>query len=121
MAAAKRFFDKAMGANGDPDKVAMDKSGANKAAIDAINAGRDVPIVVRQVKYFNNIVEQDHRAIKRVTRPMLNFKSLRAAHCVLAGVELMHMIRKGQFAISGADAMSFADQFYALAGKVRPQ
>ncbi|MGK5049034.1 IS6 family transposase [Janthinobacterium sp. GB4P2] len=121
MAAAKRFFDKAMGANGDPEQVAMDKSGANKAAIDAINAGRDVPIVVRQVKYLNNIVEQDHRAIKRVTRPMLNFKSFRAAHCVLAGVELMHMIRKGQFAISGADAMSFADQFYALAGKVRPQ
>ena len=78
MAAAKRFFDKAMGANGDPDKVAMDKSGANKAAIDAINAKRDVPILVRQIKYLNNIVEQDHRAIKRVTRPMLNFKSLRA-------------------------------------------
>src|SRR5471030_2724853 len=68
MAAAKRFFNKAMGANGDPEKVAMDKSGANKAAIDAINAGRDVPILVRQVKYLNNIVEQDHRAIKRVTR-----------------------------------------------------
>ena len=120
MAAAKRFFDKAMGANGDPDKVAMDKSGANKAAIDAINAGRDEPIVVRQVKYLNNIVEQDHRAIKRVTKPMLNFKSLRCAGCVLAGVELMHMIRKGQFAIDGADAMSFADQFYALAGLVHP-
>jgi len=53
MVAAKRFFDKAMGADGDPDKVAMDKSRANKAAIDAINAGRDVPIVVRQVKYLN--------------------------------------------------------------------
>ena len=121
IAAAKRFFDKAMGANSYPDKVAMDKSGANKAAIDAINAGPSVPIVVRQVKYLNNIVEQDHRAIKRVTRPMLNFKSFRAAQCVLVGVELMHMIRKGQFAINGADAMSFADQFYALAGKVRPQ
>ena len=47
MAAAKRFFDKAMGTNGEPDKIAMNKSGANKAAIDAINAGRDVPIVVR--------------------------------------------------------------------------
>ena len=120
MAAAKRFFDKAMGANGDPDKVAMDKSGANKAAIDAINAGRDVPIVVRQVKYLNNIVEQDHRAIKRVTRPMLNFKSFRAAHCVLAGVEHMRMIRKGQFAINGTDAMSFADHLYKIAGIVRP-
>ena len=91
MAAEKRFFDKAMGANGDPDKVAMDKSGANKAAIDAINAGRDVPILVRQVKYLNNIVEHNHRAIKRVTRPMLNFKTFRSAGSVLAGIELMHM------------------------------
>jgi transposase-like protein len=120
MVAAKRFFDKTMQTNGDPEKVVMDKSGANKAAIDAINAGRDVPIVVRQVKYLNNIVEQDHRAIKRVTRPMLNFKSFRSARCVLAGIELMHMIRKGQFAIDGADTTSFADQFYALAGQVRP-
>ena len=55
-----------------------------------------------------------------ITKPMLNFKSFRAASSVLAGVELMHMIRKGQFAIDGADAMSFADQFYALAGMVRP-
>jgi transposase-like protein len=120
MAAAKRFFDKAMGANGDPDKVAMDKSGANKAAIDAINAGRAVPILVRQVKYLNNIVEQDHRAIKRVTRPMLNFKSFRAAGAVLAGIELIHMIRKGQFTIDSADSMSSADQSFTLAGMVRP-
>ena len=120
MAAAKRFFDKAIEANGDPDKFAMDKSGANKAAIDAINAGREVQILVRQVKYLNNIVEQDHRAIKRVTKPMLDFKSFRSAGCVLAGIELIHMIRKGQFAIDGAEAMSFADQFSALAGIVRP-
>jgi len=120
MAAAKRFFDKAMEANGDPNKVAMDKSGANKAAIDAINAGRDVPILVRQVKYLNNIVEQDHRAIKRVTKPMLNFKSFRSGGSVLAGIELIHMIRKDQFAIDGANAMSFADRFSALAGLVRP-
>ena len=120
MAAAKRFFDKAMHTNGDPEKVAMDKSGANKAAIDSINAGRDVLIVVRQIKYLNNIVEQDHRAIKRVTRPMLNFKSFCSARCVLAGVELMHMIRKGQFAGNGVQAMSFADQFYVMAGQVSP-
>ena len=72
----------------------MDKSGANKAAIDAINAGRDVPIVVRQIKYLNHIVEQDHRAIKRVTGPMLHFTSFQSARKVLAGIELMHMIRK---------------------------
>lgn len=120
MAAAKRSFDKAMGVNGAPEKVVMDKSGANKAAIDAINAGRSMLILVRQVKYLNNIVEQDHRAIKRLTRPMLNFKSFRAAGSVLTGIELIHMIRKGQFAIDGENAMSFAEQFSALAGMVRP-
>jgi putative transposase len=71
MAAARRFFDKAIRENGTPDKVTMDKSGANKAAIDEVNRGRTVPITVRQVKYLNNIVEQDHRAIKRVTRPIV--------------------------------------------------
>ena len=76
--------------------------------------------MVRQVKYPNNIVEQDHRAIKRVTRPMLNFKSFRSAKSVLAGIELMHMIRKGQLMMEGCNARSFADQFYALAGKIRP-
>ena len=102
MAAAKRFFDKAMQMNGEPKKIAMDKGGANKAAIDAIDAGRGVPIVVHQV------------------RPMLNFKSFRSAGCVLAGIELMHMIRKGQFATNGANEMSFTDQFYALAAQVHP-
>ena len=59
---------------------------------DEINGRGETLIIVRQVKYLNNIVEQDHRAIKRVTRPMLNFKSFRSAKNVLAGIELMHMI-----------------------------
>ena len=75
--------------------------------------------IVRQVKYLNNIIEQDHRAIKRVTGPMLNFKSFRAARNVLAGVELMHMIREGQLMLQGCSELSFADQFHALAGKIR--
>jgi putative transposase len=120
IAAAKGFFDNPMGANGDPNKVVIDKRGANNAAIDAINASRDVPILVRQVKYLNNIIEQDHRAVKRTTRPMLNFKSFRAASSVIAGIELVHMIRKGQFTIDGADPMSFADQFSILAGIACP-
>jgi putative transposase len=114
-AAAKRFFDKAMRDNDVPEKVTMDKSGANKAAIDEINACREIPIVVRQVKYLNNIVEKDHRAIKRVTKPMLNFKSFRSARNTLAGIELMHMIRKGQMIVAEENPMSFAEQFYALA------
>ena len=115
-----RFFDKAMQANDVPEKVTMDKSGANKAAIDEIKASSGIPIIVRQVKYLNNIVEQDHRAVKRVTKPMLNFKSFQSAKCVLAGIELMHMIRKGQLMLKGCNEMSFADQFYALAGRIRP-
>lgn len=91
-----RFFDKAMKANGVPEKVTMDKSSANKAAMDEINGRGETPIIVRQVKYLNNIVEQDHRAVKRVTKPMLNFKSFRSAKNVLAGIELMQMICKGQ-------------------------
>ncbi|MDO8769167.1 MAG: IS6 family transposase [Burkholderiaceae bacterium] len=118
-AAALRFFEKAMKASGVPEKVTMDKSGANKAAMDEINARGETPVIVRQVKGLNNIVEQDHRAIKRVTRPMLNFKSFRAARNVLAGIELMHMIRKGQLLLQGGNERSFADQFYALAGKIR--
>mgnify|MGYP003396628407 FL=1 len=114
-AAAKRFFDKAMQANGVPEKVTMDKSGANKAAIDEINANREKPMVVRQVKYLNNIVEQDHRAVKRITKSMLGFKSFQSAKNILAGIELMHMIRKGQIMMEGADKMSYAEQFYALA------
>ena len=65
-AAATRFFNKAMGNNFSPEKVTMDKSGANKAAIDDIIENKEVPIIVRQTKYLNNIVEQDHRAIKRI-------------------------------------------------------
>ena len=54
---ALRFFEKAMKANGIPEKVAMDKSSANKAAMDEINARGESQIVIRQMKYLNNIVE----------------------------------------------------------------
>ena len=118
-AAAMRFFEKSIQANDVPEKVTMDKSGANKSAIDQIIKDRNISVLIRQVKYLNNIVEQDHRAVKRVTKPMLNFKSFRAAKCVLAGIELMHMIRKGQMTMPSCGGMSFADQFYALAGQVR--
>ncbi len=118
--AAMRLFEKAMQANGIPEKVTMDKSGANKSAIDQIVGDRQIDFEVRQIKYLNNIVEQDHRAVKRKTRPMLGFKSFRAAAHVLAGIELMHMIRKGQMAMQGYEGLSFADQFYALAGQICP-
>lgn len=63
------------------------------------------------MKYFNNIVEQDHCAVKRITGPMLGFEAFRAAQAAIAGIELMHMIRKDQFSMKGCDRMSFAYQF----------
>ena len=110
-AAALRFFEKAMKASDVPEKVTLDKSGANKAARDELNARGETPIIVRQVKSLNNLVEQDPRAIKRVPTPMFHFKSFRAAKWVLAGIELMHMICKGQLLLEGGIELSFADPF----------
>ena len=112
--AALRFLRKATGQNGTPAKVTIDKSGANTAALEHHNADRNAGIEIRKVKYLNNIVEQDHRAIKRLTRPMLGFKSFRSAAATLAGIELMHMIRKGQLRTVGK--LCPAQQFYSLAG-----
>jgi putative transposase len=91
-----------------------------KTAIDQINESVEVPMIIRQVKYLNNIVEQDHRAVKRITKAILSFKSFNAAKSVLAGIELMHMIRNGQSHYSDSEEMSFSNQFYVLAGKIRP-
>ncbi|CAN7800217.1 IS6 family transposase [Paraburkholderia hospita] len=110
--AARRYFEKAIGNNGEPETVTIDRSGANLAALDALNAEREMPIRIRQVKYLNNIVEQDHRAIKRIIRPMMGFKDFRCTRIILSGIELMHMIRKGQ--TSGDTTRSVAVQFYSL-------
>lgn len=60
-------------------------------------------------------MEQDHRAVKRITKPTLGFKSFQSAKNILAGIELIHMIRKGQMMLEKDDNRSFAEQFYALA------
>jgi transposase-like protein len=98
--------------NGEPETVTIDKSGANLAALDALNAERETPIRIRQIKYLNNIVEQDHRAIKRMVRPMMGFKSFRCARIILSGIEIVHMIRKGQ--MKGDNNRNVAEQFYSL-------
>jgi transposase-like protein len=64
-AAARRYFEKAIDRNGAPETVTMDKSGANLAALQAINAERETPIKIRQVKYLNNIVEVRHEVAYR--------------------------------------------------------
>ena len=111
--AALRFLRKTIRCNGTPEKITIDKSGANTAAIGSYNTDHKAGIEMRQIKYLNNIVEQDHRAIKRQIRPMLGFKSFWSAAVTLAGVELMHMIRKGQLLLTGE--LCSAQQFYSLA------
>ncbi|MBR8010694.1 IS6 family transposase (plasmid) [Burkholderia aenigmatica] len=112
-AAARRYFEKAIAQNGEPETVTVDKSGANLAALETLNTERETPIRIRQNKYLNNIVEQDHRAVKRIVKPMMGFKSFRCARIILSGIELMHMIRKGQMQ-DKRDIKTAAEQFYSL-------
>jgi putative transposase len=116
-AAARRFFKRAVGTNGVPDRIAIDKSGANMAGLQSLNVilkftGAGRIIKVTQSKYLNNIVEQDHRFIKKITRPMLGFKAFHSASAALAGIETAHMIRKGQLGQTGTSPFK---QFAALA------
>jgi putative transposase len=111
--AALRFLRKAIGQNGAPEKITIDKSGAHTAAIESYNKDHEAGVEIRQVKYLNNIVEQDHRAVKDLVRPMLGFKSFRSAHVTLTGIELMHMIRKGQLRTKAKFRPARA--FYSLA------
>src|SRR5690606_29467386 len=116
-AAATAFIKKAINANGFPDKVVIDKSGANYAGLENINlllmlAGLICFIEILQVKYLNNIVEQDHRFIKKITKPMMGFKAFHSAKATLDGIETAHMIRKGQLTDKNIPAYQ---QFMALA------
>jgi transposase-like protein len=114
--AAKRFLTKAIRRHGVPDKITIDGGEANAAAIRSYNQEHGTTIAIRQVKYLNTIVEQDHRAVKRVTRPMLGFKAFDAAQGTLAGVELMHMLKKKQMLLEAREeGLSAAAQFYSLA------
>jgi putative transposase len=113
--AAEAFLCKALRNRLLPEKITIDQSGSNTAAIKRYNRTHKTGIVIRQCKYLNNIVEQDHRAVKRKVRPMLGFKSFWAARCTLAGIEVMHAIRKGQLETAGTVSQTPAEQFYALA------
>jgi putative transposase len=114
--AAKRFLTKAIRRHGVPEKITIDGSDANAAAIRSYNTEHGTTIAIRQIKYLNNVIEQDHRAVKRITRPMLGFKAFEAAQGTLAGVELMHMLKKKQMVLgAGEEGLSAAEQFYSLA------
>jgi putative transposase len=88
-AAALRLLTQAIRRHGIPKKITIDGSEANAAATKRYNEGHGTAIIIRQVKYLNNIIEQDHRGVKRVARPMLGFKSFEAAQAILIGIELI--------------------------------
>jgi putative transposase len=120
--AALRFLKKAIRRNGGPETSTIDGSDANEAAIKSHNEEHGTHIAIRQVKYLNNIVEQDHRGVKRITRPMLGFKAFDAAQATLVGIELMHMIKKRQLVVEeGNEGRTAAEQFYALVASSPPQ
>ena len=100
--AATRFFKQSIDNNGIPEKVFIDKSDANYAGLMNINTllfffGATCFINILRVKYLNNIIEQDHRFIKKITKPMMNFKVFYFAGATLSSIKLAHMIRKKQF------------------------
>ena len=109
--AAKAFFRKAFKNNSIPDKVTIDKSGSNTCALDSFNDGlaEEQKIEIRQNKYLNNIIEQDHRFIKKRTKPMLGFKSFLSAKITILGIENIRIIQKGQIIGNNDNASTFVN------------
>ncbi|WP_234911166.1 IS6 family transposase [Vibrio anguillarum] len=116
--AARAFFNKAINQHGLPEKVVIDKSGANAAALDTVNlrlwlSGHMLFMIeVLEIKYLNNIVEQSHRKVKGKMHQCLGCKSWLGAEAALAGIEVCDMIKKGQ--MINAEKMTPFEQFYAL-------
>ena len=99
-AAAKRFFRKALGQphTVNPRTITVDKNPAYPRAVAEMKEDGELwrRSRLRQAKFLNNMVEQDHRRVKRLVRPGLGFGSFRTARRTLAGYEAMAMVRKGQ-------------------------
>ena len=124
LTAAKRFLRKALKRHGRPERIVIDGSQTNREAILSCDTTdrlqdrprRDLkPIRIRQSRYLNSRIEQDHRAIKRRVRPMLGFKSMASARAILGGIEMVHMMRKGQAKYACRSQLSLAEQFNILA------
>ncbi|KSU86156.1 transposase [Priestia veravalensis] len=120
--AAKRFFKKALRSFhvSKPRVITVDKNPAYPMAIEELKKEKKMPvgIQIRQVKYLNNIVEQDHRFIKKKIRSMLGLKSFRTAKSILSGIEAMHIIKKGQLVLrdkSVQNQVKFIHQLFEIA------
>ena len=119
---ARRFFRKALkqAHTVNPRTLTVDKNAAFPSATKAMKKSGELWrfTKLRQVKYLNNIVEQDHRRIKRLVRPGLGFKSFHTARRTIAGYEVMAMVRKGQVAAMPANDMSAQAVFVAALFRV---
>ncbi len=109
VAAAKRFFKKMMRAEHRrlPFSISVDKNAAYPEAFSTSQEDRIVPkdCKLRRVKYLNDIIEQDHRFIKKKVRASQCFKRFHTAERTLEGIEAVNMIRKGQVkGLAGSDA-----------------
>jgi len=94
---------------------------AHEAAIKRYHEEHGTAINMRQVKYLNNLGEQDHRAIKQVTRPMLGLRSFEAAQSTRVGIERMHMLTKRPLVVAERDeGRTAAEQFFSLAASSLP-
>ena len=113
--AARRYLRKAMKTSGRPRKINIDKSAASTAAIKAHNRESHSRVHLRRVKYLNNVVEQDHRPVKGKMKSMMGFKTFRTARITISGIELVHMLRKGQMRPPDGKVISWRDQFFWLA------
>ena len=98
--AAKRSFRKTLRAihTSSPRVITVDKNPAYPKAIKELKVAKKLPesVKLRQIKYLNNIVEQDHRGIKRLVKPGMGFGSFNTARRTIRGYEIMNMVRKGQ-------------------------
>jgi putative transposase len=115
--AAKAFFKKAFKNNPIPEKCTIDKSGSNIAALEDANERLKIEdqIEIRTIKYLNNIIEQDHRFIKKRTKPMLGFKNFYSAKITLTGIENIRMIQKGQIEGANDNLSTFENFAYLMA------
>ena len=106
VAADKAFFRKAVkGQQRAPQTITLDGCAASHRAVRELKADGSLPsdTKLRSLKYLNNLIEQDHRGVKQRIAAMLGFKGFRHAAITIAGIELMHRIRKGQFGLGHLD------------------
>jgi transposase-like protein len=124
LTAAKRFLRRSLQRPGRPERIVIDGSQTNREAIPTCDAESRLknwprrkmkPIRIRQSAYLNNRFEQDHRAIKWRVRPRLGFKSMASARAILGGIEMIHMMRKGQATYVCYSQLSLAEQLHLLA------